>query len=82
MAILPRWKMDVSIMPRRRAVAKVNEYMSVVYGVPVGENECYVLAALNMIDSGDIMPIFVCEFMDGRVINIFTEDVRFVDIDD
>ena len=77
---------DIRIqMPRRRARAYVDEETSVFYNIEQGYKECYVLGMselTHMSGPKRTEPVFVCEFPDGKVINIHTEWVKFLDTDE
>lgn len=68
------WEMNINL-PRRRAIIIVNEAISVVYDIEQGEHECFVLGLFQ----DNNAPVFVCELNDGKVVNIYTEYVRFLD---
>jgi len=68
-------------MPRRRAVVNLSKYVAEHYNKPEGEQECFVLATLQWSNGIYAEPVFVCELLDGSVINALTEAVRFVDTD-
>lgn len=68
-------------MPRRHAVATINSYLAKRMNVEPGEHDCYVLGLFQECDDEGAGPVFVCEMdSDGRVFNIHTEFIRFVDI--
>lgn len=74
------WTIKIA-MPRRRAAANITSAVANRYalGSVGGDYECCVLACLQETFGGDNTPIFVCEFKDGRVVNLPTEWVRFLD---
>lgn len=77
--------MEIHItMPRRRAVATLHSGQAKKYGLgyDAGDYECFVLFTSQETDGDDIAPVFVCEFLNGCVGNIYTERVSFVDTDD
>ena len=83
------WTGTITVeMQRRRAKAKL--YTSTVKKLELStkpaetfeEHDCYVLFASQEMDTDSCTPVFVCEFNNGRVYNVPTEDVRFVDTDE
>lgn len=78
---------DISIkveMPRRRAVASLYKSTANKLGLGPegGDYECFVLFATQEADEQGCTPVFVCEFLNGRVGNVYTERVSFIDTDD
>ena len=81
------WELNMNL-PRRRAKAKL--YTSVVKKLGLStepaatfeEYDCHVLFASQEMDSDGCTPVFICEFNNGRVYNVPTEDVRFTDTDE
>lgn len=75
-------------MPRRLAVAQVHELVAKRLGLPTppdrtyGEYDCYVLGLLSEADESGSTPVFVCEFLNGRVGNIYTEKITFVNTEE
>lgn len=66
-------------MPRRSAIFKPDFYWSRHCKLKEAhEHKCYVLGAFQ----DENVPVFTCEFMDGKVFNVPTEMVRFVDTDE
>lgn len=84
MANVMPWVMRLTL-PRRRAVAQLTPRQAKDYGLgsEAGDYECFVLATLQETDSHiGTIPVFVCEFINGCVGNIYTERVSFIDTDD
>ena len=68
-------------MERRVAVVTTNNYWEKKYGIAAGTHKCFVLGLFQYSNGDDeVYPIFVVELEDGRVIEVGTETVRFVDI--
>lgn len=69
------------LMPRREAVVRLTPYVVKKLGLDedLGEHKCFVLLTTNEMDDGSCLPVFVCEFINGRVWNVPTDKVRFVD---
>lgn len=79
--------MDIAIkveLPRRRAVASVDKSIAnrLGLGPEGGDYECFVLFATQESDEQGCTPVFVCEFLNGCVGNIYTGRVSFIDTDD
>ena len=71
------------MMPRRRALFRPDFYWSKHCKLKEGyEHECYVLGAFQDNDGNSARPVFTCEFSNGKVFNVPTEMVRFVDTDE
>lgn len=68
-------------MPRRRATAYISPYLSRIHSIPEGEQECHVLGAFQITDyeTNSFYPVFVCEFNDGKVLNLATDLIKFTD---
>ena len=70
--------------PRRRAKARLRNLTAGNIGLlynteqDLNEYDCFVLLATH---DGD-EPVFVCEFLNGAVLNVYTERVRFVDTEE
>ena len=71
-------------MQRRRAVATLhrNEARGLGLGSDEGDYACFVLLASTEAVGNSCTPVFICEFLNGRVGNIHTERVSFVDTDE
>lgn len=68
-------------MPRRAALATINSYVAKRMNVEPGEYLCYVLGVFQESDDEGAGPVFVCEMhSDGRVFNLHTEFIQFVDV--
>lgn len=77
---------DIQILhPRRKAKAAVHTTFARKLDLPTTEEygfseyDCFVLLATHEADDDESTPVFVCEFMNGRVGNVYTELVRFVE---
>lgn len=74
--------------PRRRAKARLHSGFAKKLDLTdtdelkYEEYDCFVLLAAQEADGDEATPIFVCEFLNGRVGNVYTECVRFVDTED
>lgn len=67
--------------PRRLANVKINKWHAQRLGIEAGVVPCYVLGLFQCAEEDNTAyPVFVCELMDGRVIEVVTEAVQFVDI--
>lgn len=76
------WQIQV-VLHRRRAIATVNANIAKHYNLSEGEQACFVLATSPEGDlEQGICPVFICEFTNGRVVNLPTECVRFIDTDE
>lgn len=77
---------DISIkveMPRRRAEVIINPYWASKYNIEKGPTPCHVLGLMQESDSEDAYPVFVCELLDGRIIEVAElTAVTFVDTDE
>lgn len=67
-------------MERRAAVVTTNNYWEKTKGIAAGTHDCHVLGLFQYTDGDEASPIFVVELKDGRVIEVSTESVQFVDI--
>lgn len=73
------WDIQVNL-PRRAAVATINSYVAKRMNVAPGDHNCYILGLFQDTDDEGAGPVFVCEMKsDGRVFNLHTEFIRFVD---
>ena len=71
--------MEVKV-PRRRAEVTVNSWWAKKLTIEEGAQPCHVLGVFQCIESNECAyPVFVCELDDGRVIEVSTTDVKFVD---
>ena len=70
------------VFKRRRAEINVNKFVAKRYDIPEGLTPCFVHGAMPEQDCDMVVPVFVCELFDGRVINVYTEQVRFTDTDE
>ena len=72
--------------PRRSAKAKLHtslaKRLSLTDAKEPGfeEYDCFVLLTAQELDGEAGNPVFVCEFLNGMVANIYTENVRFTDV--
>lgn len=72
-------------MPRRRAYARLSPRQASRHGLGSsgGDYPCFVLATLQETnEDASLSPVFVCEFLNGCVGNVYTERVSFTDTDD
>lgn len=71
---------EVRVVPQgRSAIARVDDYVASVYGLTVGEHKCEVWGCFQLqLEDRKAEPVFVCEFEDGTVVNIYTEYVKFI----
>lgn len=75
-------------MPRRRAIAKLHQVFAKRLDLPIYEGKqtayygCFVLAVLAEADAEGSTPVFVCEFLNGHVGNVYTENVTFLDTEE
>lgn len=67
-------------MERRAAKVTFNEWFEKKYGIAARTHDCHVLGLFQYTDGDEASPIFVVELKDGRVIEVSTESVQFVDI--
>ena len=67
-------------MERRAAKVTLNEWFEKKYGIAAGTHDCHVLGLFQYTDGDEASPIFVVELKDGRVIEVSTKSVQFVDI--
>ena len=76
------------VMPRRSAKATVHSSFAKKLGLTDTEElkyeeyDCFVLFTGQESDGDETTPVFVCEFLNGRVGNVYTESVRFVDTEE
>lgn len=67
-------------MERRAAEVTTNEWFEKKYGVAAGTTyKCHVLGLFQHTDGDGASPIFVVELNNGKVVEVDTETVRFVD---
>jgi len=67
-------------MERRAAVVTTNNYWEKTKGIAAGPHKCFVLGLFQYSNGDDeVYPIFVVELEDGKVIEVSTEGVQFVD---
>lgn len=67
-------------MERRAAVVTTNNYWEKTKGIAAGPHKCFVLGLFQYSNGDDeVYPIFVVELEDGKVIEVSTEWVQFVD---
>jgi len=66
-------------MERRAAEVTTNAWFEKKYGVAAGTHKCHVLGLFQYTDGDEASPIFVVELNNGKVIEVGTETVRFVD---
>ena len=67
---------------RRAALLKLTSYMANSYGLPEGQVPCHVLGIFQETSEDGAEPVAVCEFDDGRVTNVSTGYIKFVDTDE
>jgi hypothetical protein len=66
--------------PRRRAEVTIKSWWAKKLALEEGVQPCHVLGVFQYIEDSDCAyPVFVCELDDGRVIEVATSDVKFVD---
>jgi hypothetical protein len=71
--------MEIKV-PRRRAEVTINSWWAKKLVLEEGAQPCHVLGVFQCIEDSDCAyPVFVCELDDGRVIEVATSDVKFVD---
>lgn len=70
------------ITPRRRAVAYLDEYTAATHNLEQGYKDCYVIGLSTLADGPRTEPVFVCEFPNGTVVNVFTEWIKFKDTEE
>ena len=67
-------------VPRRRAEVTINSWWAKKLAIEEGAQPCHVLGVFQCIEDSDCAyPVFVCELDDGRVIEVATSGVKFVD---
>ena len=63
----------------RCATVTIGSYWAKKLNVLEGTNPCHVLGIFQGMDNDWAGPIAVCELNDGRIVEIPSENVRFVD---
>ena len=75
-------------LPRRSAKAKLHGIIAKDLGLienyilSYDDYDCFVLFPSQEMDNGECTPVFVCEFLNGKIRNVPTEAVTFVDTDE
>lgn len=64
---------------RRRAEFNVPLYVANAMHIPEGPTPCYVLGIFQSLDGDWAGPVAVCEMYDGRVAEVASDRVKFLD---
>ena len=66
-------------MERRAAEITIGAWHAKKHNIAAGTHKCHVLGLFQYTDGDEASPIFVVELNNGKVIEVSTETVRFVD---